>query len=56
MMNETVTSAEMRASERRYERWESANGRSERRRRKYEKVAVVIVTLALMWAVVQTLL
>jgi hypothetical protein len=56
MMNETVTTAEMRAGERRYERWESANGRSERRRRKYEKAAVVIMAVALLWAVVQTLL
>jgi hypothetical protein len=57
MMTEPSTSAEARAGERRYERWEAANGRSERRRRTYEKVAVTVLALAAgVWVAVQTLL
>ena len=38
--------ADDRASERRYERWQAANARSDRRREKQEKVALAVLMLS----------
>jgi hypothetical protein len=48
---------EARNGERRYERWQEANARSDRRRQKMAKVALAVVVVAVSaWTVVQVLL
>jgi hypothetical protein len=50
-------SVEARNGERRYERWQEANARSDRRRQKLAKVALAVMVAAMSaWTVVQVLL
>jgi hypothetical protein len=50
-------SVEARNGERRYERWQEANARTDRRRQKQAKVALAVVVAAMSaWTVVQVLL
>jgi hypothetical protein len=51
------TLAGERAGERRYERWQAANARSDRRREKQEKMALAVLMLAAgAWLAVQVIL
>jgi hypothetical protein len=57
MIDNTDMSAETRHGERRYERWQEANARSDRRRRKQEKAALAIMVVVISaWTVVQVLM
>jgi hypothetical protein len=57
MIDNVSTAAETRNGDRRYERWQEANARADRRRQVGEKVALGIIVAAIsVWTVVQVLL
>jgi hypothetical protein len=57
MIDNVNTAAETRNGDRRYQRWQEANARADRRRQVGEKVALGIIAAAISaWTVVQVLL
>ena len=56
MIDDVETISEKRNSDRRYERWQEANARSDRRRQVGEKIALAVIAVAISaWTVVQVL-
>lgn len=56
MIDDLETSAEKKSSDRRYERWQEANARADRRRHVGEKIALAVIAVAISaWTVLQVL-
>jgi hypothetical protein len=56
MIDNVETPAEKRNSDRRYERWQEANARADRRRHVGEKIALGVIAVVISaWTVLQVL-
>lgn len=56
MIDDLETSADKKSSDRRYERWQEANARADRRRHVGEKIALAVIAVAISaWTVLQVL-